>query len=138
MSRFTLEALLPGNSDLPDALSSASFCGFSFRNTRASLALLGRSFKMAHRTYLVMTAADAFEHNKQCPHGIVSLNQMLETRAREQADVICTGFNTKSGDIFGCDTLSTCFPNFRLNAVALNFLAHSVLSALLFRQEDGT
>lgn len=61
---------------------------------------------MAGPTYLVLTAADAAAHNAAHPHDIVSLNQLLEVRARDQADTVCVGFVTRVDGTFGCETLS--------------------------------
>lgn len=58
-------------------------------------------------SYLVMTAADCAAYNQTHPHPIVSLNQLLEVRAREQPDVTCVGFAARDDQgRFGWDTLS--------------------------------
>lgn len=57
-------------------------------------------------SYLVMTAADCDDYNKRHPHNIVSLNQLLEVRAKEQADVVCVGFISRVDGRFTCETSS--------------------------------
>jgi hypothetical protein len=85
-------------------------CFFVFFLQLLALHLHDLLFKrtMADLSYLVMTAADCASYNEEHPHNIVSLNQMLEVRAKEQPDTICVGFTTRSSsdDVFGCDTLS--------------------------------
>lgn len=66
---------------------------------------------MADLSYLVMTAADCFAHNKEHgSHGILSLNDMLEQRAAEQPDDVCVAFSRKGSDgTFDADVLSAPF-----------------------------
>ena len=61
---------------------------------------------MAELSYLVMTAADCADYNEDHPHGLISLNQMLEVRARDNPDAVCVGFITRRDDDFECDTYS--------------------------------
>lgn len=43
-------------------------------------------------SYMTCTAAQAQEFNESNPHKIVSLNQLLETRALSHPDVVVAGF----------------------------------------------
>lgn len=58
-------------------------------------------------TYLVMTAADCADYNARYPHDIVSLNQLLQVRSRDNSQDICVGFLRRDpgGDLV-CDALS--------------------------------
>ena len=48
--------------------------------------------------YLTCTASQAQEFNTTAPHGLVSLNELLELRAQTHGDVRLAGFPERAND----------------------------------------